>query len=428
MPSSRPHIRSDASVLQELERHQRRREQGIPKLTVFAGPPGSAMSLWRRWLDSRHQPLCVSPGTHEVTVVRDWVETLARVRNLQADAADYLGAAAGLAPGESRSLLEGRTEHERDVLLQELFPSIPGGDVSATCRCLLQPPQVVHKSGILPDVILAACEGDPLRALVALHALIPSGAAPTLMLSGSGAAWLTSAARVAARLCDAVPSLIVALQVDRPTVDAYLHGGESQALALVREGLLELDTPSPEELKRRLETLGVKATETLSGPLARLAADGVTDEVLTRYGEAARELEAASQQPEAADRARSSAERFLLALLDSLPATQGLFENNKRAEFRINNRPVEVDFLCRRLRVAIEVDGYYHFQDPEAYRRDRRKDLGLQRHGYLVLRFLANDVVARLEEIRDTILEVVSLRRDAPGGPPPHREDADGGA
>ncbi|WP_239014739.1 endonuclease domain-containing protein [Archangium violaceum] len=248
------------------------------------------------------------------------------------------------------------------------------------------------------------------------------------MLSGSGAAWLTSAARVAARLCDAVPSLIVALQVDRPTVDAYLHGGESQAMALVREGLLELDTPSAEELKRRLETLGVKSTETLSGSLARLAADGVTDEVLTRYGEAARELEAASKQPEAADRARSSAERFLLALLDSLPATQGLFENNERAEFRINNRPVEVDFLCRRLRVAIEVDGYYHFQDPEAYRRDRRKDLGLQRHGYLVLRFLANDVVARLEEIRDTILEVVSLRRDAPGGPAPRREDADGGA
>ncbi|HZI03366.1 MAG TPA: hypothetical protein VEZ71_05060, partial [Archangium sp.] len=60
VPPARPPPRSDTSVLQELERHQRRREQGIPKLTVLAGPPGSAMSLWRRWLDSQGQASCVS--------------------------------------------------------------------------------------------------------------------------------------------------------------------------------------------------------------------------------------------------------------------------------------------------------------------------------------------------------------------------------
>ncbi len=428
MPSARSHTRSEASVLHELERHQRRREQGIPTLTVFAGPPGSAMSLWRRWLHSRGQTLCVSSGTHEGEVSRDWMETLARSRNLEDDAADFLGAAAGLAPGELRSRLKGRTTHERDVLLQELFPTIPGGDVSAACRCLLQSAQVIHKSGEPLDAVLEACERDSLRALMALQALVPKGAAPALLLSGLGADWLTRAARVSARLCDAVPSLVVALQVERPVADTYLRGAESQALALVREGLLELEAPSPEELKRRLKALGVKAPEALAGSLTRLAADGVTDEVLTRFGEAARESEAAITQPEAADRARSHAESFLHSLLEALPATQGLFELNQRAEFRINNRPVEVDFLSRRLRVAIELDGYYHFRDEEAYRRDRRKDLALQRHGYLVLRFLANDVVARFEEIRDTILEVVSLWREGPGGPSPHREDSDAGA
>ncbi|HZI06587.1 MAG TPA: DUF559 domain-containing protein, partial [Archangium sp.] len=356
----------------------------------------------------------------EAGVVRDWMETLSRTRDLEADAADFLGAAAGLGPSELRSRLAGKTAHERDILLQELFPSITSEDVSAACRCLLQPPQVVHKSGEPLGAMLDACEREPLRALAALHALIPEGAAPALLLSGFGPTWLTNAARVATRLCDAVPPLVVALHTERPALDTYLRGSESQSLALVREGLLELEAPSPEELRRRLETLGVQATEVLSESLARLAADGVTEEVLARYGEAAREREASTQAPEAADRARSSAERFLRALLDSLPATQGLFELNERADFRINNRPVEVDFLSRRLRVAIEVDGYYHFQDPDAYRRDRRKDLALQQHGYLVLRFLAHDVVARLEEIRDTILEVVSLRR--------HREDADGGA
>ncbi|AKI98898.1 Hypothetical protein AA314_00525 [Archangium gephyra] len=360
-------------------------------------------------------------------MVRDWLETLSRTRNLQADAADFVGTAAGLAPGELSSRLTGKTVHERDFLLQELFPAITGEDLSAVCRWLLQPPQVTHKSG-LPGAVLEACDGDPLRALVAVHALIPASTAPALLLSGFGPAWLTSAARVATRMCDAVPPLVAALHTERNTLDTYLRGSESQALALVREGLLELEAPSPEELRQRLEKLGVQATEALSESLARLAADGVSEEVLAHYGSAALELEASAHEPEAADRARSSAERFLRSLLDSLPATQGLFALNERAGFRINNRPVEVDFLSRRLRVAIEVDGYYHFQDPDAYRRDRRKDLALQRHGYLVLRFLATDVVARLEEIRDTILEVVSLRREDPGGPPPHREDVDGGA
>jgi very-short-patch-repair endonuclease len=232
---------------------------------------------------------------------------------------------------------------------------------------------------------------------------------------------------VATRLCDAVPSLVVALQVERPALDTYLRAAESQARALVREGLLELQAPSPEQVNRKLEALGVSATGALSGSLARLVAEGVPDEVLSHYAQAAREQETATRGPEAADRARSSAERFLRQLLDSLPDTQGLFENNERAGFRINNRPVEVDFLSRQLRVAIEIDGYYHFQDATAYRRDRRKDLALQQHGYLVLRFLANDVVARLEQIRDTIREVISQRSDAASGSARHMEETDGG-
>lgn len=426
MSPSRPRLRSDASLLHELERHQRRREQGIPTLTVLAGPPVGTLSLWRRWLASRGQALCVSLANTEAGATREWMEALASARNMEADAAEFLGTAAGLAPGELHSRLTGKTPHEREILLQELFPSTPGGAVSAACAALLHP-QVVHNSRRPLDAVLDACDGDAVRALAALHGLVPAGAAPALLLSGSGAEWFTRSARLATRLCDAVPTLVVALQVDRPSVDTYLRGPESHALAQVREGLLELEAPSPEALRQRLKALGVQAPEALSQSLARLAADGVPEEVLTHFGEAARDREAAATEPAAADRARSTAERFLRLLLDALPETQGLFALNERAEFRIRGRPVEVDFLSRRLRVAIEVDGYYHFQGPEAYRRDRRKDLALQRHGYFVLRFLADDVVARLEEIRDTILEVISLRRDAPGEVPPPTEDADGG-
>ena len=62
------------------------------------------------------------------------------------------------------------------------------------------------------------------------------------------------------------------------------------------------------------------------------------------------------------------------------------------------------------VRVAVEIDGFFHFQDLEAYRRDRRKDVLLQRGGYFVVRCLADDVVSRLEEIMHTIVTAVRQR------------------
>lgn len=412
VPLARPDTRSDAFVLHELERHQRRREQGIPTLTVLAGPPGTAASLWRQWLGSLHRSGCTVLASNEADAVRSWMETLARLRALDADAADFLGAAGGLAPGELPGRLSGKTAHERDVLLQELFSAAPDGDTSTACRCLLQP-QVVHNSGAPLDAMLEAL--GPLRALTALHALVPPGAAPALLLTGSGAEGLARAARVASKLCASLPSLVIALTADRATLDTYLHGSGSQSLAMVREGLIELAAPSPETLGVKLEALGVQRSEELSRPLARLAAEGVSDEVLALFGEVVREHQRTPQPEAPEDRARSTEERFLSAFLDSHPSTHGLFELNASPGFRLAGREVEVDLLSRRFSLAVEIDGYRHFQDAEAYRRDRRKDAALQRHGYLVLRFLAQDVVARLEEILDTISEVISHRRE-PGG------------
>ncbi|WNG13267.1 DUF559 domain-containing protein [Cystobacter fuscus] len=425
MPSPRP----EPAVAPSLERHQRRREQGIPTLTVLAGPPGAALSLWRRWLDARGLPLCVCASTTPEGLLRHWLETLGQARSLTTDAAEHLGAAAGLRPGELPSRLKGKTAHERGVLLQALIPSLAPGDVSATCRALLQLPQVVPNSTGLLGAVLAACEGDALRALGAVHALVPGGAAPAILVSDPGTeeGWLERAARVCARACEGVPSLVVALQAERSGLEAYLHEPESHTRAIVREGRVELAVPSAEELMRRLEAQGVQKARALEAPLRQLAADGIPDEVLTHYGEAARKLEVAGQESEATDGARSEAERFLYGVLESLPATRGLFDLNGKAEFPLRGRPVEVDFLSRRLRLAIEVDGYHHFREPERYRRDRRKDLALQIHGYWVLRFLADDVVARFEEIRDTLLEVISIRRQDLGGPPPRGEGGDAG-
>ncbi|MBN2124151.1 MAG: DUF559 domain-containing protein, partial [Deltaproteobacteria bacterium] len=59
---------------------------------------------------------------------------------------------------------------------------------------------------------------------------------------------------------------------------------------------------------------------------------------------------------------------------------------------------------------AIELDGAQHLSDPEAYRRDRRKDVLLQQNNYFVLRFLAEDVGKRLDDVLDNILRTLANR------------------
>jgi very-short-patch-repair endonuclease len=75
---------------------------------------------------------------------------------------------------------------------------------------------------------------------------------------------------------------------------------------------------------------------------------------------------------------------------------------------------MEVDLLCASARVAVELDGGQHLGNVEAYRRDRRKDTLLQESGYLVLRFLAEDVGNYLDVVLDGILRALSHRRTQP--------------
>src|SRR5690606_8328573 len=107
---------------------------------------------------------------------------------------------------------------------------------------------------------------------------------------------------------------------------------------------------------------------------ARELEGGAGSRIVARPG-----LEAAS------DRARSAAEALLFAVLERRPRTRGVFVLNATTSFAFGGRACEIDLCARSLRLAIEIDGYFHFVDPSAWRRDRRKDLLLQMHGYTVL-------------------------------------------
>jgi very-short-patch-repair endonuclease len=109
--------------------------------------------------------------------------------------------------------------------------------------------------------------------------------------------------------------------------------------------------------------------------------------------------------------ARSATEAFLYQRLQTLPQTAMRFELNQTLPISFDGHgKMEVDLLDKDNRIAIEIDGAQHLDDPQAYRRDRRKDLLLQENGYIVLRFLATDVGTRLDEVLDAIVRTVVHR------------------
>jgi very-short-patch-repair endonuclease len=112
---------------------------------------------------------------------------------------------------------------------------------------------------------------------------------------------------------------------------------------------------------------------------------------------------------DSSDRARSATEAFLYRRLETLAETAGRFRLNAELPIPFDGwGRMEVDLLCEPSHIGVELDGRQHLGDPEAYRRDRRKDALLQENGYRVLRFLAEDVGKCLDQVLDAILRALA--------------------
>ncbi len=146
-----------------------------------------------------------------------------------------------------------------------------------------------------------------------------------------------------------------------------------------------------------------------SGSVRRLVRDGVGPPLANLFVHVARPV---PQDAEGASRARSATEAFLYRRLETLPRTRGRFGLNVTLTIAFDGTGgLEVDLLCADARLAVELDGGQHLADPVAYRRDRRKDQLLQENGFLVLRFLAEDVGKELDSVLDAILRSLSNRQ-----------------
>lgn len=150
-------------------------------------------------------------------------------------------------------------------------------------------------------------------------------------------------------------------------------------------------------------------TRDYAATVRRLVRDGVDVPLARLFAEAARDV---LPDAEGADRARSATEAFFFRRLQTLPETRGRFSLNDVLALAFDGHSsLEVDVLCPGARIAIEIDGPHHLADPAAYRRDRRKDRLLQEQGYLVLRFLAEDVAKDLDTVLDVVLRALASRR-----------------
>jgi superfamily II DNA or RNA helicase len=141
----------------------------------------------------------------------------------------------------------------------------------------------------------------------------------------------------------------------------------------------------------------------------RLVRDGVASPLAMLFVDAARPL---SPETEGVERARSATEAFLYRRLQTLAGAAGRFRLNAGLSIPFDGfSGMEVDLLCDNPRLVIELDGAQHLGDPAAYRRDRRKDQLLQENGYIVLRFLAEDVAKDLDAVLDAILRSLAHSR-----------------
>jgi superfamily II DNA or RNA helicase/very-short-patch-repair endonuclease len=149
-----------------------------------------------------------------------------------------------------------------------------------------------------------------------------------------------------------------------------------------------------------------------AGSVRRLIRDGVDVPLANLFVHVARSPHA---NAEGEARARSASEAFLFRRLQTLAATTGRFRLNAELPISFDGSgKMEVDLLYAETGVVIELDGAQHLADVEAYRRDRRKDVLLQQHGYFVLRFLAEDAGKRLDQVLDAILAALVHRENRP--------------
>jgi hypothetical protein len=208
---------------------------------------------------------------------------------------------------------------------------------------------------------------------------------------GARAKWLEKAIPHLVQLITSVPRWTVGLAIDESSWDRYTSGTpESFAKAVVEQHVIHVPCWSANRVRQVVTASLARAMPELEPVFVQVACAGASDALVARLIDAVRtgpgcELgrndvmggEVAARQPEThsmeeSDPWKSLQERFLFELLEHTSDLAGRFQLNASPGFLFGTQLAEVDLLCADLKIAVEIDGYYHFTGPDSYRRDRR--------------------------------------------------------
>jgi very-short-patch-repair endonuclease len=364
-PSANPTATSaplDPSVRAALDRHDAERRHGDSVLSILAGDATTALTAWASWAADHGYMTLTTEATGLDASVAELLAQTPWLRALPAARA-RLAAAAQLDVNEVDAAIDARSGDELAHWLDDVTAGDPHARVSGWLLSSLRAPLAA-----VPDLATAPVRGSELLAVVSdlavPIAVIAHHPAPTVD-------WLRRAIPTAAALVAQLPRHAVAVGAPSEIVHRALDSGhDSAAMSMARQGLVSLAS--------------MVSTTSSSGIASTAASLG---------------------------RARSRAEQRLYDALARDPRTAGQFELNVQVPIHEQERTVEVDLVAPAAQLAVEIDGWYHFRDPQGYRRDRVKDVWLQRAGFFVMRFLAEDVEQRLELIVDEIALGLGGRR-----------------
>lgn len=370
-----------------LAAHGRRRAALVPTISVLVGDEATSLGALQRWAMEQRRPLFCVEGRSEEEGRQTLLNRLLRQPNIEAQALAYLARDLERPAEEvQRSLASAR---ERNLIQSSLDGLLPRASVAFA----LLTSQPVRQGWLLSENLAAAME-------------LFAPAWPCLLIPGPRSS--VACLRQVEAWVGAAPELSACLVLDAASwlhLESVLEG--TRLLGVLREGLVSVERPPGK--------WGVNT----SAPDRETRPTEPTDAERALPPEAAAAVLARDDSlPEELERARSAIEAFLFRLLELRASTVGLFELNVKLDFNHGAQRAEVDLLCASLRMALEVDGYHHFVDRAAVRRDRRKDLLLQRHGYVVMRILAEDVVPHMSSVLGDIEDVLAWRRQQVLSPP----------
>lgn len=353
----------------------------MPTVSVLIGDESASIAAIRRWALAEGRPVLCVDGRSEAEARQALLDRALRLPDVESRAYVALAVALARPVEEVQRCLAYSRERELFARALETLPERASAAFALLARR-------APRDGW--------CLAENLTAILELFE--PSW--PCLLLPGArtSAACLRQVEGWIGR-APALPACLVVNESLWSKLESELDG--TRLLGVLREGVTEVRAPP-----------GIaRSSATFVGRPTTTPESIATGAPLTPEG-AAHVLERTDAPPGELERARSIIEAFLFQLLELRATTVGLFELNVKLDFNHGAQRAEVDLLCASLRIALEVDGYHHFVDRVAVRRDRRKDLLLQRHNYVVMRVLAEDVVPQMATVLGDIEDVLAWRRE----------------